>query len=65
LVHCPDDPEEMAEAYFRGRLSAAECDAFEAHSRDCRKCTQALCDEALIVAMMRSIKTTGAGADGR
>jgi hypothetical protein len=51
----------MAEAYFRARLPATERDAFEAHWPTCRKCYQAVCDEAFIVAMMRSVRTAAPG----
>ena len=36
--NCPDNPEEMAEAYALGQLSSGDREAFSTHATTCRVC---------------------------
>jgi hypothetical protein len=40
--HCPANPEEVAEGYVMGTLTAEEAGAFEDHYVGCNRCAQVL-----------------------
>lgn len=59
---CPADPEEIAEAYIMGTLTADDAAAFEDHYITCSKCAALLGEANDFVRAMNSGKGTVVGA---
>jgi hypothetical protein len=51
---CPDNPEEVAEAYVMGTLSAEQATAFQNHYVGCNRCAVVLQETAEYVEAMRA-----------
>ena len=51
---CPPDPEETAEQYIRGTLSAADARVFEDHVIGCARCSEVAEKTEQFIRAMRS-----------
>ena len=54
LAGCPEDPSEMAEAHYFGRLEPNAAGQFTAHIESCSRCRQEREDTELFITSFRA-----------